>query len=570
MFRTDSDTVAPPYDPFSDDRLWPDGPTQTDAPFSSFSAAIPGLSPEYRRQLRRQIHRERTPRGYVKPTHGTQEAYLSDVRQRATLTEHFARGTTYRGAWEDGGRFEVTIRTTPETRWLRALESAQEARDALARHQEPDDPCVPWGRAISTYQPDRRAQLIRWLNDATEELAERLAELPRGSALAVYDPAFAASQVGSVVSVAAAPEKPDRWVARAVSRDPARGHLCGMWRAEGHLVATDGYRMHVRPSVGADSEPGDRRPDWRQVIPSAMEHTARVDARALCAAIRSAVAAQVGARVPVVHLESRETLLTVSAQGTMIVRNTVPLASGNVRLVAINARYLLDALAGARGAVTLETADEFSPIAIRHDDGRIAVIMPTRADRACEPVAPPAPVAAVAPTVAPEEPPRVRRPRKARGAPAGAIGEAIPAMVPAPAPAVDLPEATLPGRPEWADTVTRESEPVRFLRMLTAELPAWPTPEPAENAQLRALDAGDDATFEGASEWLAWSPGSHPEVTRKSPAQIRPERRNGVDGFAVLSRGQRWWRPTRAEAVILRDRVRRGEVPPGREIRQVG
>lgn len=95
--------------------------------------SIRALSPACRKQLKAAMTTLKAPpRGELKakPAITSAEQYAAEMRGRADSVEHTARGSIYRGAWKDGGRFEFTDPHTPECQALRALASARVSVEA--------------------------------------------------------------------------------------------------------------------------------------------------------------------------------------------------------------------------------------------------------------------------------------------------------------------------------------------------------------------------------------------------------------------------------------------------------
>ena len=185
------------------------------------------------------------------------------------------------------------------------------------------------------------------------------------------------------------------WVKRAASSDETRWNLNAPWASTtGEVCATDGHRLHYAPTgapvttgegwapIGETMRESDRFPDVRQIMPAEqLAHTFRVDGKALVMALEG-VSKPMGRDIPEVSLSVSGGFLTLRARNPDVGESwrVVPIINDLIETrIGVNARYLIDALRGARGGdVTIQIDGELAPLTVTHPDGRRAVIMPMR------------------------------------------------------------------------------------------------------------------------------------------------------------------------------------------------
>lgn len=221
-----------------------------------------------------------------------------------------------------------------------------------------------------------------------------------------------------------------RWVALSVAPDDNRYGLAGYSvEPDGLVIATDGNRLHRAPcpgwaglaippkmlvprdwfatlvKLGGYASPvrvaiegqnvygiGDGWairarlltadfPEWRHVIPPAWKHAITVDAGALRAKVRR-VAAIDNRSTPTATLTCESGALSIrvrSSEGDSVAEQ-VP-AVGELPRLGINIPLFLDVFSGAEGEVSIKlAAGPLSPIEIRPNAERIAIVMPVRLD----------------------------------------------------------------------------------------------------------------------------------------------------------------------------------------------
>ncbi len=211
----------------------------------------------------------------------------------------------------------------------------------------------------------------------------------------------------------------------AASNDATRPHLCCVALVGDTAVATDGHRLHTAKLPAATPEPlllpvpaasalchiltgddavviakADKRlklrvrgwtletrlvdaefPPYEQVIPRSSEVHLSVDTAQLTRAFKRLAGVSLGRGVRVAVNGSIE--LSASDPGHGESRLTVTLLEndhvGDDDLVlGVNPAYVIDALGKDARPVRLNLGGCLDPLVVRHDDGRLAVVMPMR------------------------------------------------------------------------------------------------------------------------------------------------------------------------------------------------
>lgn len=118
-------------------------------------------------------------------------------------------------------------------------------------------------------------------------------------------------------------------------------------------------------------------PDYTKLIPQNSPYTLTVDASALLQAVKQcAIIAKDGSGI--VRLESENDTLTVSARAEEIGTTEVKIPSKGEIKIAVNQKYLTEALTCVEGDITIETSSPSSPMVIKQigQDSFLEVIMP--------------------------------------------------------------------------------------------------------------------------------------------------------------------------------------------------
>ena len=182
-----------------------------------------------------------------------------------------------------------------------------------------------------------------------------------------------------------------------VSSDDTRDSITSVHAEGGKVYATDGHRLAIIPTSHEGTRTMSKKSHEETasapfigveavsaLTNKAPEHEATYDAQSLAKLVQQFVDTQV---------EEGRDRKAVSGSGRaprVVIHNghvgewhqdsavPTPHSGSAAPKVGLHAKYLLDALKGAKGNVKIGTIDEFSPVHITHESGEHHVVMPIR------------------------------------------------------------------------------------------------------------------------------------------------------------------------------------------------